>query len=146
MINRIILVGRLVADPEMRTTSQGVAVANMRLAVDRKFRDQDGNRQTDFINIVAWRKTAELCKEYLSKGKMIGVEGSLRVRTYQDKDGNNRTAYEVEADSVQFLEPKGGAGSGYAAPPPDDRDAPPPRGEGPGGFEAPRMEEDDLPF
>lgn len=104
MLNRIILMGRLAADPELRTTPNGVSVASFRIGVTR-----DYNRdQTDWINIVAWRQTAEFVSKYFFKGNMIALEGSLQSRQYQDRDGNNRTAYEVQADRVWFAESKGG--------------------------------------
>ena len=93
MLNRIILMGRLAADPELRTTPNGVSVVSFRIGVTR-----DYNRdQTDWINIVAWRQTAEFVSKYFFKGSMIALEGSLQSRQYQDRDGNNRTAYEVRA-------------------------------------------------
>ena len=103
MLNRIILMGRLAADPELRTTPNGVSVVSFRIGVTR-----DYNRdQTDWINIVAWRQTAEFVSKYFFKGSMIALEGSLQSRQYQDRDGNNRTAYEVQADHVWFAESKG---------------------------------------
>lgn len=113
MYNRVILIGRLTRDPELRYTPNGVAVASFTLAVDRNFKGADGNRETDFINIVAWRALGERCSNYLSKGKLAAVEGRLQIRNYDDKDGNKRTAAEVVADDVRFLSPKD---SGSAAP------------------------------
>lgn len=103
-MNRIILIGRLVADPNLRFTPNGVPVAGFTLAVDRPFRNQQGERDTDFIDIVAWRKLAELCSNHLSKGRMVAVEGRLQIRSYDDKDGIRRKAAEVIADNVQFLD------------------------------------------
>lgn len=128
MLNRVILIGRLTADPEVRYTQSGIAVANFRLAVDRRFKDAQGERQTDFINIVTWRKTAELVGQYVKKGYLIGLEGFLQMRQYQNKEGENRTVYEVVADSVQFLDRgSGGGGSGAreSTAAPSDSDAPP---------------------
>lgn len=127
MINRIILVGRLVADPEVRYTQSGIAVANFTIAVERPFRSASGEKQTDFIPIVAWRKLAELMGQYMKKGRLIGVDGSLQMRKYQTKEGENRTVYEVLADSIQFLDrgDSPGAGGVGAPPPPSDTDAPP---------------------
>lgn len=115
MLNRVILIGRLVADPELRYTQNGIAVTSFRIAVDRPFTNQQGERETDFINIVTWRKLAELCASHLSKGRLVGVDGRLQVRTYDASDGTRRQAAEVVADNVQFLGPKGGAGSAEAA-------------------------------
>lgn len=105
MLNRVILMGRLAADPELRTTNSGTNVATFRIGVSRDY-DRD---QTDWINIVAWRQTAEFVKNYFSKGNMIALEGALQSRQYQDRDGNNRTTYEVQADRVWFAESKGGS-------------------------------------
>ena len=108
MINRVILLGRLTADPEMRYLSSGNPVTNFTLAVERPFTNQQGEKETDFINIVVWRKLAELCSEYLVKGQKAAVEGRLQVRSYEDKQGQRRTIAEVVADNVQFLEkPRG---------------------------------------
>ncbi|MBN2327666.1 MAG: single-stranded DNA-binding protein [Candidatus Omnitrophica bacterium] len=127
MINRIVLVGRLVADPEVRYTQNGVAVSSFSIAVDRPYRSAGGERQTDFINIVAWRKLAELMGQYMKKGRLIGVDGSLQMRKYQTKEGENRTVYEVQADNIQFLDrgESSGSGSAGAPPAPSDENAPP---------------------
>ena len=103
MLNRIILMGRLAADPELRTTPNGVSVASFRIGVARDY----DREKTDWINIVAWRQTAEFVKNYFAKGSMIALEGSLQSRQYQDRDGNNRTTYEVQTDRVWFAENKG---------------------------------------
>jgi single-strand DNA-binding protein len=105
-MNSIVLVGRLTKDPELKYTQEGVAVAQFTLAVDRPFKNKDGSRETDFINIVVYRKQAENCAEYLSKGKMAGVEGRLQIRTYDDKNGQRRWMTEVVANNVSFLSPK----------------------------------------
>ena len=102
MLNSITLMGRLVADPELRSTQSGAAVCAFRIAVDRDYSGQDGTKQTDFIDIVAWRQTAEFVSRYFSKGKMIVVQGSLQGRKWQEKNGNNRVAWEVIADRVWF--------------------------------------------
>lgn len=119
MFNIVVLTGRLTADPELKTTPNGVSVTSFSIAVDRRYKAGE-EKQTDFINIVAWRQTAEFISKYFQKGKMIGIEGSIQTRKYQDKDGNNRTAFEVLADNVQFVESKGNndnlpAGNGNAA-------------------------------
>lgn len=102
MLNRIVLIGRLTKDVDLRYTQSGVAVASFSLAVDRKF----GNGETDFINIIAWRGLGENCGKFLSKGKMAAVDGRLQIRSYEDKQGNKRTIAEVVADDVRFLSPK----------------------------------------
>lgn len=105
MINNVVLVGRLVRDPEMRYTQNGVAVTRFRIAVDRPSpRDEAGNRQTDFIDIVTWRKTAELCGQYLAKGAPVGIEGRIQTGTYTTSDGQQRQRFEVQAYRVSFLE------------------------------------------
>jgi single-strand DNA-binding protein len=94
--------GRLVADPELRTTTKGTNVCRFRLACDRSFVRQGEQRQADFLDVVAWRQTAEFVSKYFQKGSLIAIEGSLQTRQYQDKNGNNRTAVEVLADNVSF--------------------------------------------
>ena len=107
MLNKIFLQGRLVADPEMRHTPSGVAVATLRLAVDRDFKDREtGEKKADFINVVAWRATAEFVSRYFTKGRMAIVEGRLQMRDWTDKDGNKRTTAEVVADNVYFGDSK----------------------------------------
>ena len=100
-MNTVILIGRLTRDPELRYTNSGHAVANFTLAVDRPF---SKNKETDFIPIIVWQKQAENCAEYLLKGSQVAVEGRLQVRGYEDKQGNKRSATEVVASSVQFLD------------------------------------------
>ena len=102
MLNKIFLQGRLVADPDLRHTQQGTPVASFRIAVDRDYKNQSGNKETDFINIVAWRNTAEFVTRYFSKGRMAIVEGRLQMREYTDRDGNRRIAAEVVANSIYF--------------------------------------------
>lgn len=103
MLNRTILMGRLTATPELRTTPNGVSTTSFSIAVERNFIDKaTGNREADFINIVAWRGTAELITKYFEKGSMIAIEGSIQTRNYEDKNGNKRTAFEVVAEQVYF--------------------------------------------
>lgn len=113
-LNKVILIGRLTADPELRYTPSGAPVANFTLAVDRKFSKAD---ETDFIPVVAWRRLAEICNEFLNKGKLVAVEGRLQTRSYEDKDGQRRRAFEVVADEMQMLDrgPGGGGGGGSSA-------------------------------
>ena len=119
MFNLVVLTGRLTADAELKTTNNGVSVCSFTIAVERRYK-QGEERQADFINIVAWRQTAEFVSKHFSKGNMIGIEGSIQTRKYQDKDGNNRTAFEVVANNVQFVEPKRseGATEGNSSPTP----------------------------
>jgi len=111
MLNRIILIGRLTKDPELRYTGSGVPVANCRIAVDRAFTSGPGERQTDFVNIVAWRQNAEFAANYLAKGRLIAVEGRLQIRQWTTQDGQRRESAEVVADRLQGLDraPEGGA-------------------------------------
>lgn len=105
MFNLVVLTGRLTADPELKTTQSGVSVTSFSIAVNRKYKSGE-EQQADFINIVAWRQTAEFITRYFTKGNMIGIEGSIQTRKYQDKNGNNRTVFEVVANDVQFVEGK----------------------------------------
>lgn len=119
MLNKSILMGRLVRDPELRHTQSGTAIASFTLAVDRDFKDkQTGEKATDFIDIVAWRQTAEFVSRYFTKGRMAVVEGRLQIRDWTDKEGNKRRAAEVVADNVYFGDSKRDADSsgGYGAP------------------------------
>ncbi|SHH21648.1 single-strand binding protein [Thermosyntropha lipolytica DSM 11003] len=111
MLNRVILIGRLTQDPELRYTPNGVPVCRFTLAVNRKF----NREETDFIDILVWRGMAENCAQYLSKGQMAAVEGRLQVRTYEGRDGIKRKAVEVVADDVRFLAKSGSASQGAAA-------------------------------
>lgn len=109
MLNRVILIGRLTADPALRYTPNGVPVANFTLAVERPFKSQSGEKEVDFIDIVVWRKPAENCANHIGKGRLVAVEGRLQVRNYEAQDGSKRKACEVVADSVQYLDrPKDG--------------------------------------
>ncbi|WP_368233592.1 single-stranded DNA-binding protein [Anaerotruncus rubiinfantis] len=151
MLNRAILMGRLVADPELRQTPNGVSVCSFRIAVDRNYSSRGGERQADFIDIVAWRQSAEFVSKYFNKGKMIIVEGSIQTRSYEDKNGNKRTAVEVVADNVQFGESKSASSSSqsYSAPAPIQ--APPEPAVSyasgdVGDFSEMAADSDDLPF
>ena len=120
MLNRIILMGRLTRDPELRHTQAGTPVASFSLAVDRDFRSRDGGeRTTDFIDIVAWRNTAEFVSKYFTKGRMAVVEGRLQIRDWTDRDGGKRRSAEVVADNIYFGDSKrdgDSGGSGFARP------------------------------
>ena len=119
-LNRVLLQGRLTGDPELRHTTNGTAVANFRLAVDRDFKDKEtGERKADFINVVAWRATGEFVSRYFAKGRMAIVEGKLQVREYTDRDGNKRYATDVIAESVYFggdKRERDGHGNSYRPP------------------------------
>jgi single-strand DNA-binding protein len=104
MLNRVILIGRLTRDPELRYTPNGVAVASFTLAVNRNYLNQQGEREADFIPIVVWQKQAENCANYLGKGSLVAVDGRLRVRTYDTKEGQRRWVTEVVAENVRFLD------------------------------------------
>ena len=125
MLNKIILMGRLTRDPELRRTGSGTAVASFSLAVDRDFKAQNGEKETDFVDIVAWRNTAEFVSEYFTKGRMAVVEGRLQIRDWTDKDGNKRRTAEVVADNVYFGDAKkeasGNDAPAYSAPVADQR-------------------------
>lgn len=142
MLNKIIIMGRLTRDPELRRTGSGTAVTSFSLAVDRDFKSQSGEKETDFIDIVAWRSTAEFVSKYFTKGRMAVVEGRLQLRDWTDRDGNKRRTAEVIADNVYFGDSKRDAeAGGYAAPSggfgaPAGGYAPPPAAPS-GGYSAP---------
>ena len=142
MLNKIISMGRLTRDPELRRTGSGTAVTSFSLAVDRDFKSQSGEKETDFIDVVAWRSTAEFVSKYFTKGRMAVVEGRLQLRDWTDRDGNKRRTAEVIADNVYFGDSKRDAeAGGYAAPSggfgaPAGGYAPPPAAPS-GGYSAP---------
>lgn len=144
-MNKVILIGNLAADPESRTTQSGIAQCTLRLAVQRRFANQQGVREADFFNIVCWRQTAEFCSRYLSKGRKIAVEGSLQTRSYDAQDGSKRYVTEVIADNVEFCDsrPEGGR---------PRTDNPPPVQEPPAGYGMnnnsgfTEIDDDELPF
>ncbi|MFC0300406.1 single-stranded DNA-binding protein [Virgibacillus soli] len=107
MLNRVVLVGRLTRDPDLRYTPSGVAVANFTVACNRPFTNQQGNREADFINCVIWRKPAENLANYMKKGSLIGVDGRIQTRSFEGQDGKMVYVTEVVAESVQFLESRG---------------------------------------
>lgn len=114
MLNVVAIMGRLVADPELRTTQTGINVVSFRIACDRNFARPGEQRQADFIDVVAWRQTAEFVSKYFQKGSLIAIEGSIQSRQYQDKNGNNRTAVEIVANNVSFAGSKGSNQGGGA--------------------------------
>lgn len=119
-MNSCVLTGRLVADPELRTTPSGLSVCRFRIAVDRPFQKSGEDRKADFIDVVAWRSNADFVTKYFRKGSMIAVQGSLQTNNYEDKNGNKRTSYEIVADRTEFCGSKAesgtGSSSGNAAP------------------------------
>ncbi len=165
MLNHIVIMGRLTRDPELRRTGSGIAVASFTLAVDRDYSPKDGGeRETDFIDCVAWRSTGEFVSKYFSKGRMAVVSGRLQIRSWKDKDGNNRRSAEVVADNVYFGDSKrdgesgGSYGNnasydrgytgdrGYSAPAPQNFGSYAPQSNAPSDFAM--LEDDDaqLPF
>lgn len=135
MLNSVVLIGRMVADPELKYTPSGVAVTQFRIAVDRRGKSETGEKQADFFDIVAWRQSAEFAANYLAKGRLVAVQGRLQSRSWVQQDGQKRSKVEVVAESVQGLDrpregqqgPSAGAGAGEYLPPE------PPAG---GGFES----------
>ena len=142
-MNKAILIGNLTRDPELRTTASGVSVCTFTLAVNRRFTNQDGVREADFINIVTWRQTAELCARYLSKGRKAAVVGTIQSRSYDAQDGTKRYVTEIVADEVEFI---GSSGASQELKDP----APPPSepsgyaGQSASGFSD--IDDDELPF
>lgn len=116
MINRVVLVGRLTKDPELRYTPSGVPMARFTVAVNRTFSSQSGEREADFIGCIAWRKQAENLANFMKKGSLIGVEGRIQTGSYEGQDGKRVYTTDVVADAVQFLEPRGGAGTSQGMP------------------------------
>ncbi len=161
MLNHIVLMGRLTRDPELRRTGSGVAVASFTLAVDRDFAAQGAERETDFVDIVAWRNTAEFVSKYFTKGRMAVVSGRLQIRNWQDKDGNKRRSAEVVANDVYFGDSKRDGASApagfdqsapsyaapsYAAPNPGPAYAAPNPGAGASDFSMLEGDDPELPF
>ena len=151
MLNKIFIMGRLTRDPELRRTQSGTAVTSFSLAVDRDFKSQSGEKETDFIDVVAWRSTAEFAAKYFTKGRMAIVEGRLQIRPWTDKEGNTRRSAEVVADNIYFGDSKrdsAGDMGGYSAPaytaPAGGYSAP--VGGGSSGFAEIDEEDGDLPF
>ena len=146
-MNKAILIGNLANDPESRTTQSGIAQCTFRLAVQRRFANQQGVREADFLTIVCWRQTAELCARYLSKGRKVAVEGSIQTRSYDAQDGTKRYVTEIIADNVEFLGSRedGARSGGFDAP----AAAPAPTASRPAtpassGFT--EVDDDELPF
>ena len=145
MLNNAVIMGRLVADPELRTTGSGVSVTSFTVAVDRRFANKDEEKQADFIDVVAWRQTADFVCKYFRKGSMIAVQGYIQTRMYEDKDGNKRKAVEIVADNVSFC----GSKSDSKPSADTDKTAPTPNinsmyGQSADDFK--EVPEDNLPF
>ena len=154
MLNTAIIMGRLTAEPELKSTGAGISVCTFTVAVDRRFKGQGEERQADFIEVVAWRQTAEFVAKFFHKGSMIAVQGSLQTRSYDDRNGVRRKAVEIVADQVSFTGSKSESGGGYRddvplPPAPPDRQtsqpAPAYSTASPADFEE-IAGDDDLPF
>ena len=117
-MQKITFIGNLCSDPEVRSTPNGITVTTLVVAVDRKFKDAQGDKKTDFFRVVCWRQLGEICAKFLSKGKKIAVVGELQARTYEAKDGTTRMSLDVQADEVEFLSPKQ-HGEAHDEPAPD---------------------------
>ncbi|MBQ7092833.1 MAG: single-stranded DNA-binding protein [Clostridia bacterium] len=142
-MNKAILIGRLAQDPEVRTTGSGTTVCTFRIAVNRRFPNQSGERVADFFTIVAWRQLGETCGKYLAKGRMVSVIGEIQNRSYDAKDGSKRYITEIVADEVEFLTPRGqdsGSGNGGYERAYERQAAP----QAPEGFT--EIDDDQLPF
>ena len=155
MLNHIVLMGRLTRDPELRRTGSGTAVTSFSLAVDRDFKSQSGEKETDFIDIVAWRSTAEFVSKYFTKGSMAAVSGRLQIREWTDREGGKRTTAEVVADNVYFGESKRRDGGDTSRPAAPSASAPAHRGsyggydnvpQGGSAFSELDDDDGDLPF
>ena len=153
MLNHIVIMGRLTRDPELRRTGSGIAVASFTLAVDRDYAAQGAEKETDFVDIVAWRNTAEFVSRYFTKGRMAVVTGRLQIRNWTDKDGNKRRSAEVVADNVYFGDSKRDGASApagfdqtpsYAAPQPYQQPAP--QAPAASGFSMLEDDDSELPF
>lgn len=135
-MNKVILIGNLTKDPELKETQSGISVCKFSIAVNRKFQNADGERETDFFNITAWRGTAESIAKYCKKGNKLLVEGSIQLRKYEDEEGVSRTSIDITANEVEFLTPKSRQ---------DDDEEPPVRKKGRPEL-PPVDDDDDLPF
>lgn len=141
-MNKVILIGNLTRDPELRTTQGGVPVCSFGLAVNRRFKNAGGQQETDFFNITAWRQTGEMCAKYLQKGRKVCVIGAVQIRNYDGQDGTKKTAVDIIADEVEFLSPSQQQGGGdYRAPLPQE-----PAGFSPSESGFTQVDDDELPF
>ena len=143
-MNKAILIGNLASDPEARTTQSGISQSTFRIAVQRRFANQQGVREADFFTVIAWRQTADFCNRFLSKGRKVAVEGTIQNRSYDAQDGSKRYVTEIIADSVEAVGGRDEAGAGR---PRDNGPTPPPEMPGApamGGFT--EVDDDELPF
>ena len=149
MINRVVLVGRITRDPETQQTNSGIPYVRFTVAVNRPFKDQNGERQADFINCVAWRQQAEFLSKFVKKGNQLAIEGRIQTRSYQDANGNNRQVFDILVESVSNLEPAS-KNDGYQPQPPFGNGFQPAREQSYHQSEPSHVEfevsEDDLPF
>lgn len=136
MLNRVVLIGRLTKDPELRYTPNGVAVTNFTLAVERNFKNAQGEKETDFFTCAVYKQLAELCANYLAKGKLASIDGRIQIRTYNDKDGQKHWVTEIIGENVQFLSPKDGGDGNTGSP----------SASGKGSFGHEVNLDDDIPF
>ena len=142
-MNKVIMIGNLANDPEARTTQSGISQSTFRIAVQRRFANQQGVREADFFTVIAWRQTADFCNRYLSKGRRVAVEGSIQNRSYDAQDGSKRYVTEIMADSVEAL---GGRDEGQARPRDNGPTPPPAPPAGPAMNDFTEVEDDELPF
>ena len=143
-MNKGILVGRLTADPELQTTNSGVDVCRFSLAINRPFKSQDGETQTDFLNIVVWRAAAQNCARFLRKGSQCAVIGTIQTRSYEDNNGVKRYVTEIVADNVEFLGKPAGQSDDYGEPAPRPQQSQ--QSKRPAIDKLEPVEDDDLPF
>ena len=142
-MNKVILIGNLANDPEARTTQSGISQSTFRVAVQRRFANQQGVREADFFTVIAWRQTADFCNRYLSKGRKVAVEGSIQNRSYDAQDGSKRYVTEIIADSIEAV---GGRDEGQARPR-DNGPTPPPAAPAvPSANDFTEVDDDELPF
>lgn len=146
MINNTVLVGRLTRDADLKYTGSGTAVANFSLAVERTFKNAQGEKETDYVNVVAWEKKAKLISEYTRKGSLIGVTGRIQTRNYQNNEGKKVYITEVVAENVQFLEPKGNGSKQAAKKPYEAKKKMPNFDEDPFEDNSDSIDDSDLPF
>jgi single-strand DNA-binding protein len=143
-MNKVILIGNLANDPEARTTQSGISQSTFRVAVQRRFANAQGVRETDFLTVVAWRQNADFCNRYLSKGRKVAVEGSIQTRSYDAQDGSKRYVTEIIADSVEALGSRNEAGAPRSQ---DNGPTPPPAAPaGSDGNDFTEVDDDELPF
>ena len=144
-MNKVIMIGNMANDPEARTTQSGISQSTFRIAVQRRFANQQGVREADFFTVIAWRQTADFCNRYLSKGRRVAVEGSIQNRSYDAQDGSKRYVTEIIADSVEALGSRDEAGGQYR--PRDNGPTPPPAQPAPPSMnDFTEVDDDELPF